>query len=151
MIKKLYMTLSSYSSPVLAFWESAISNETTLSFFNFNIRWCIHRRLNRFVSLSFFMGWNIFDIQPAGLLALSRRQFFIQMFYFRCIECPLMDDIDEEITDEEMEILVNMDYDEDFVTDGNIVETNEEIWEFLNLFLVCLLLLLLISYSYPIH
>ena len=62
-----------------------------------------------------------------------------------------MDDIDEEITDEEMEILVNMDYDEDFVTDGNIVETNEEIWEFLNLFLVCLLLLLLISYSYPIH
>merc|ERR1711973_71744 len=45
----------------------------------------------------------------------------------RCIECPLMDDIDEEITDEEMEILVNMDYDEDFVTDGNIVETNEEI------------------------
>jgi len=38
-----------------------------------------------------------------------------------------MDDIDEEITDEEMEILVNMDYDEDFVTDGNIVETNEEI------------------------
>ena len=49
------------------------------------------------------------------------------MFYFRCIECPLMDDIDEEITDEEMEILVNMDYDEDFVTDGNIVETNEEI------------------------
>ena len=62
-----------------------------------------------------------------------------------------MDDIDEEITDEEMEILVNMDYDEDFVTDGNIVETNEEIWEFLNLILVCLLLLLLISYSYPIH
>ena len=62
-----------------------------------------------------------------------------------------MDDIDEEITDEEMEILVNVDYDEDFVTDGNIVETNEEIWEFLNLILVCLLLLLLISYSYPIH
>lgn len=45
----------------------------------------------------------------------------------RCIECPLMDEIDDEITDEEMEILVNMDYDEDFVTDGNIVETNEEI------------------------
>jgi len=47
----------------------------------------------------------------------------------RCIECPLMDEIDEEITDEEMEILVNMDYDEDFndVNDENIVETNEEI------------------------
>ena len=59
-----------------------------------------------------------------------------------------MDDIDEEITDEEMEILVNMDYDEDFVTDGNIVETNEEIWEFLNLFFLsayCYYCL------YPIH
>jgi len=44
-----------------------------------------------------------------------------------------MDEIDEEITDEEMEILVNMDYDEDFndVNDEIIVETNEEIWEFL--------------------
>ena len=30
----------------------------------------------------------------------------------RCSDCPVLDDIDEEITDEEMEMLVNMDYDD---------------------------------------
>ena len=31
---------------------------------------------------------------------------------FRCLDCPLLDNVDEEITDEEMEMLVNMDYDD---------------------------------------
>ena len=31
---------------------------------------------------------------------------------FRCSDCPVLDDIDEEITDEEMELLVNMDFDD---------------------------------------
>ena len=30
----------------------------------------------------------------------------------RCSDCPVLDDIDEEITDEEMELLVNMDFDD---------------------------------------
>jgi len=30
----------------------------------------------------------------------------------RCLDCPLLDNVDEEITDEEMEMLVNMDYDD---------------------------------------
>ena len=28
------------------------------------------------------------------------------------MDCPLLDNVDEEITDEEMEMLVNMDYDD---------------------------------------
>ena len=40
---------------------------------------------------------------------------------FRCEDCPLLDDIDEDITDEEMERLVNMDYD-DFHNDDNTIE-----------------------------
>ena len=40
---------------------------------------------------------------------------------FRCQDCPLLDDIDEDITDEEMELLVNMDFD-DFQNDANTLE-----------------------------
>ena len=36
----------------------------------------------------------------------------------RCEDCPLLDDIEDDITDEEMELLVNMDY-EDFVSSNN--------------------------------
>ena len=36
----------------------------------------------------------------------------------RCEDCPLLDDIEDDITDEEMELLVNMDYD-DFVSSNN--------------------------------
>merc|ERR1712112_248539 len=39
----------------------------------------------------------------------------------RCQDCPLLDDIDEDITDEEMELLVNMDFD-DFQNDANTIE-----------------------------
>ena len=42
-----------------------------------------------------------------GTLLLPRYISFI-----RCSDCPVLDDIDEEITDEEMEMLVNMDYDD---------------------------------------
>merc|ERR1712130_57879 len=40
----------------------------------------------------------------------------------RCEDCPLLDDIDEDITDEEMERLVNMDYDDFHDEDGNTIE-----------------------------
>ena len=47
---------------------------------------------------------------------LSRAYFVITSLryisYIRCSDCPVLDDIDEEITDEEMEMLVNMDYDD---------------------------------------
>merc|ERR1711983_553422 len=39
----------------------------------------------------------------------------------RCQDCPLLGDIDEDITDEEMELLVNMDFD-DFQNDANTIE-----------------------------